>query len=112
MSAGNQVQEYVTVESNPYEFFVRNEIARLEEGLPEMKAQRESLLRKADEAGAQILRVEGGLAELYGLVSAAEKAKQAAIPAAPASEPFDTQSLADAHAAAIFADAGILTEKA
>jgi tRNA U34 5-methylaminomethyl-2-thiouridine-forming methyltransferase MnmC len=94
-------------QGNDIAMLVRSEIARLEQGLPELLAEREELLKNVEKSTVQIHRVEGGLMELRGILNEAEQRAKATV-----TPEVDVQALADAHAAAIFADAGILTEKA
>jgi hypothetical protein len=70
---------------------IEQELARLEEGLPQMIGQR-------DQLNQQILRIDGAIATLRAML---------------AKEPVSPETnLADAHAMKILQDAGIFTEKA
>jgi hypothetical protein len=73
---------------------IEQELARLEEGLPQMIGQRDHL-------NQQILRIDGAIATLRAML-----AKE------PVSQANTIDSLADAHAMTILQDAGILSEKA
>ena len=64
MSTGNEqqtVERAVSAESDPLEFKARQELARLEEGLPQMMQQRNAM-------NEQILRVEGGILTLRAML--------------------------------------------